>query len=512
MEGLSKLLLLPLLATGLSSCSFFVTASFGASTAEDLYLGEVFVPEFEGNVAVAYTGDAVKPYGAGFLAVKAGEATVTLSSGNKTSDIVLTVTENPSPELSFALPEGLQVLSTDAVYVSEGTAADTEIRILEGENRIAFEGFTAEGVDMGTVKAVAYYDGMLSNVSEIEVLPFSTTPDSLEISAPGLLEVGGTYRVETEVHPSADRFRVNYEVVSGGEYLTVSEDGTLSPVAEGKASVRARVGSLYSNTLYLEIAEGEDPYEGVSASEFYRDYEPSTSYEDTFYRTRHGFMSGSIELPRYGAPETSAYQPSQNGTLLRNTSDTYGDGELSYTVLDAYGEEAYTVYYGGGYVTPEEVGAYILAFGEVPANYVSDKSVDRDDPRWELWDEYLRLNNSYFSGDITEYPHEPALPDAAGNGGNISYYEIDIGGSSYNRGYATGFTRGTLRIVYSRYLNGKEIADQGDRYVFYTYDHYADFQEFLNYEGGWGKRFGSSGGTTAPTAYPETIKADFSAL
>ena len=27
--------------------------------------------------------------------------------------------------------------------------------------------------------------------------------------------------------------------------------------------------------------------------------------------------------------------------------------------------------------------------------------------------------------------------------------------------------------------------------MFYTYNHYNDFQEYLNYEGGWGEMFGN---------------------
>lgn len=48
------------------------------------------------------------------------------------------------------------------------------------------------------------------------------------------------------------------------------------------------------------------------------------------------------------------------------------------------------------------------------------------------------------------------------------------------------------RIVYSRYYaDGTPITDLNDRYVFYTYNHYNDFQEYLNYEGGWGEMFGN---------------------
>ena len=37
----------------------------------------------------------------------------------------------------------------------------------------------------------------------------------------------------------------------------------------------------------------------------------------------------------------------------------------------------------------------------------------------------------------------------------------------------------------------KSITKIDDRYVFYTYNHYNDFQEYLNYHDGWGVRFGN---------------------
>jgi hypothetical protein len=38
--------------------------------------------------------------------------------------------------------------------------------------------------------------------------------------------------------------------------------------------------------------------------------------------------------------------------------------------------------------------------------------------------------------------------------------------------------------------------------VFYTYNHYNDFQEYLNYYGGWGEMFGNvTGGGTLSSKY-----------
>ena len=55
------------------------------------------------------------------------------------------------------------------------------------------------------------------------------------------------------------------------------------------------------------------------------------------------------------------------------------------------------------------------------------------------------------------------------------------------------------------------MIEVNETYLFYTYNHYNDFQEYLNYEGGWGEMFGNvtGGGTLSsksdynPTPYVE---------
>ena len=160
---------------------------------------------------------------------------------------------------------------------------------------------------------------------------------------------------------------------------------------------------------------------------------------------------------------------------------------------------------------------------------------DKDaEPYNSNWGEYLRVNNTDFSGDTDKYPYEPVLPRIYGCDGDLVYYEIDIGTTGtdcdpdfpdriYNDGYT--ITRGAARIVYSRYyaddtpytmLDNEPITNLDDRYVFYTYNHYNDFQEYLNYYNGWGEMFGNitGGGTISskvdynPTPYVETYRKD----
>lgn len=88
--------------------------------------------------------------------------------------------------------------------------------------------------------------------------------------------------------------------------------------------------------------------------------------------------------------------------------------------------------------------------------------------------------------------------------------------SIYNDG--RHIDRGAARMVYTRYkmVDGvKEEVPLVERHVFYTYNHYNDFQEYLNYYEGWGQMFGnvSGGGVLSskddynPTAYPEVVRS-----
>ncbi len=244
------------------------------------------------------------------------------------------------------------------------------------------------------------------------------------------------------------------------------------------------------------IVPTEDPYEGMSESEFYKNYTVATSYEDAMYRTEHGFMSGVLEVPE-DKPTIAAYRPKLEGKYVKNIDMNYTKDGKGYIVTDGYGRRVLTVWRGAAYITLEEVAAHMYAFGELPANYTSKKS---GKPSSSIWGEYLRLNHSYFSGDTYKYPYEPELPDISGCGGRLQYYEMDIGTTgTHTDGYAskiynngTKITRGAARIVYARDdKNRNGVFEEGEIYLFYTYNHYNDFQEYLNYFGGWGEMFGN---------------------
>lgn len=265
-----------------------------------------------------------------------------------------------------------------------------------------------------------------------------------------------------------------------------------------------------------------DPYVGISKEQFYADYTVACCRKNALFRSKHGFLSGSLEVPGQYAVD-AAYRPMKGNSYIRNADSLYLDDGNTYVVVDGYGNEVMRIYRGGGYITLEEVAAYMYAFGgssdDLPANYTSKK---KPSPSTSIWGEYLRANHSSFKGNTDKYPYEPELPDISGCGGDLSYYEMDIGttgtvtpghtGRLYNNG--SSITRGAARLVYARQdLNGNGVYENNEIYVFYTHNHYNDFREYLNYYGGWGEMFGNvTGGGTfdsktnyKPTPYVPTV-------
>lgn len=269
----------------------------------------------------------------------------------------------------------------------------------------------------------------------------------------------------------------------------------------------------------------EDPYINISKSEFYANYTVACCNTDAKNRSKHGLLSGSLAVPGQYAIEVDN-RPQNNGKFIRNTATMYIDDGNTYIVTDADGREVMRIHKAGGYITLEEVAAYMYAFGgsgQIPANYISKK---KGNPSSSIWGEYLRVNHSYFIGDTDKYPYEPELPNISGCGGDLRYYEMDIGTTgTVTPGYAakpyiqgSKINRGAARIVYARQdLNGNGVYENNEVYVFYTHNHYNDFREYLNYYGGWGQMFGNvTGGgeysseyNANPTPYVTTGYADF---
>ena len=334
------------------------------------------------------------------------------------------------------------------------------------------------------------------------------------------LEVGNTLQFRLNV---SDEYAKEVTWSSSSDSVTVDQSGLVTAIREGKAAVTATY-KTHSASALVEVIAPSTAYDDAEKAAFYANYTVADSPEEALERSSLGLMSGELTVPDQ-APVLAEFQPKSGDRFIRNR-DAYYLNENTYLVVDAYGEVAFAVYRGGAYITLEEVAAYVFAFGEVPANYVEGKNAE---PEESIWGEYLRLNHSAFSGDTQKYPYEPVLPDISGCGGELYYYEIDIGTTGtdcdprylakiYNDGQT--ITRGAARIVYTRYdKNRNKIIDPDEKYLFYTYNHYNDFQEYLNYEGGWGEIFGNAtgGGSLSsktdynPTPYVPTVRGSLRA-
>ena len=319
------------------------------------------------------------------------------------------------------------------------------------------------------------------------------------------MSVGDTLQLEIE----EEGIRVTWS--ASNDAVSVDKNGLVTALHEGKAAVSATCGDK-SDKIMIEVGAKKITVDPET-------HKPAQSRDEALERADKGIPAGTATVPDQ-APVLSEYRPMKDGKYILNTESNFID-ENTYVVTDAYGNEVFRIYRGGGYIALEEVAAYVYAFGDVPANYIEGKNME---PENSIWGEFLRLNHTKFSGNTTKYPYEPKLPNISGCGGKLQYYEIDVGttGTDCDEGYIVktyndgqSITRGAARIVYGKYdLNGNGIYEFGEQHVFYTYNHYNDFQEYLNYYGGWGEMFGNitGGGELSskknynPSPYVEVVR------
>lgn len=351
-------------------------------------------------------------------------------------------------------------------------------------------------------------DSSISSIPEDFQLEIKADKTSLYIGEQATLSCDATFG------------ELTYEVISGNGSIFTN---LLQAKDEGEIKVQAHLYEFTSNILSFQVTRmDKDPYENVDLTSFYENYKPAVCNDDAYYRSLHYLPSGDIVVPDQ-APSLASNQPKENGKFLKNISTYYFDNNNSYNIVNEKGEVVNTVYQAGAYITLEEVAGYIYAFNNIPKNYTSGKGTK---PSASQWGKYLRVNHSSFSGDTSRYPYEPVLPNISGCGGTYQYYELDIGTTGtdcdpsylpniYNDG--SRIDRGAARIVYARFdKDGKSIAFS-DKHLFYTYNHYNDFQEYLNYQGGWGEIFGNitGGGKISsktdchPTSYVEVQNKHF---
>lgn len=249
--------------------------------------------------------------------------------------------------------------------------------------------------------------------------------------------------------------------------------------------------------IFYEADTRRDIYTNTTKEQFYSNYSIASSYEEAYFRTRHNFMSGDITNQGYLAPSGKVMT---NGSAVRCTTAIYildYQGNYLGYIPNNYNGDNRVIWYGGAYISFDDVAAYLYAFGEVPANSNYDKGTSGRKQSIAAWGKYGRVNIGEFYANTSKYPFQPNMPrsnsqkytetDFGTQGGYRNYNTIT--GTSYSQSvYNNGssISRGAARFCF---VSNKKNVDQ--RYVFYTYNHYNDFQEYLNYDGGFGVRFGN---------------------
>ncbi|MDY4937372.1 MAG: Ig-like domain-containing protein [Candidatus Onthovivens sp.] len=400
-----------------------------------------------------------------------------------------------------------------SVYPINANNYQIEYEITSGQNLITIENNKIYTLKSGDVILVAKANDVISNEISLNIYDFN-----VELSK-------SVAKVNEKIYLSIDdnfkKYSFGIETNNNGIISLGVENNSFYIVGNEVGEVRVKLcdyfNEIYSNYFDIKIVN-EESYEDIPKDEFYKNYVRATSNEDAKKRSEAYLMSGNLEVDDQ-VPIISNYQKVEDGKLVHNNNYYYKD-ENTYVAVDCYGNEVFEVYKDGAYITLEEVAAYIYAFGDVPTNYYENR-YNYPYPSESPWGEYLRLNNNEFSGDTDKFPYEPILPRISGCGGDLIYYEVDIGTTGtdcdprypseiYNDGYS--ITRGAARIVYSRYYesDGSLITSLEDRYVFYTYNHYNDFQEYLNYQNGWGEMFGNiTGGGDISSYDPNFPPTDY---
>lgn len=141
------------------------------------------------------------------------------------------------------------------------------------------------------------------------------------------------------------------------------------------------------------------------------------------------------------------------------------------------------LYENESYIELEDVAAYLQFFDHMPSNYVDNVRLVASD------NDYV-----YYGGEFQN--REGYLPSG------YSYTEMDI-----RAGYTIGgsVSRGAQRIVFGERNGNIEK-------VFYTADHYEDFQEYLGYENGWSYEFGANGIDYVPPVTGDCVYVDGEAV
>lgn len=234
-------------------------------------------------------------------------------------------------------------------------------------------------------------------------------------------------------------------------------------------------------------------------------------------------LAGDRQEMDYIPSSATANPQNAEGIYYRLSTMNYGDNGNSFRINMIDGTEGPVIFKGGAYTNIEDIAAYITAFGDNPPNARFTKS-NKSNALYN-WGSIARINYDFYSNDNSPkkfnyetecYTHSQYFAKTPSpNNYWYHYFESDVGATNWNdepyqrgayenslRPYNNGeqITRGALRFVWTYNWTNVEhgeilkgtIDESYERNVYYTTTHYNDFQQYLNYYGGWAQRVGNT--------------------
>ncbi|MCQ2771554.1 MAG: hypothetical protein MJ236_07160 [Clostridia bacterium] len=223
-----------------------------------------------------------------------------------------------------------------------------------------------------------------------------------------------------------------------------------------------------------------EPEQGDSPNTLYDVYGTSSSTTTGNAPTRTYTTSRMTYVNRASEPSNYACVYNSNGNIIR-----YLKKGVYYTSLD-------------------DIASYILAFKELPANYLIGRNASKATAYNNYGQEYSRIAPGFYGLDYSgssfdgkdNYPYSTLPKSTDGN-----YFELDIGytwtdeeGNVINYAGSTSYNRGPLRLIV--YFEGVRASGEdlntshyndSNPVIFFTPDHYQTCYEYGNFYGAWSK-------------------------
>lgn len=301
--------------------------------------------------------------------------------------------------------------------------------------------------------------------------------------------------------------------------LTISWNSKPSPNIQ-KAKRVVDVVSADKNKVETSITTVSTNF---SNSAYWQSLGYAINYDDAMNRTNNKAQSGSNKETDYIPSSATSNPQNSDGIYYRVSTMNYGDNGNSFRINTLDGSEGPVIYKEAAYTNIEDIAAYVVAFGDVPPNMQFLKN--QGSSAINNWGENGRVNYTYYSNDNSSgnYRYETEClthsqyfsKSSSSDEYWYHYFESDVGATLFNdepyqrttysgslRPYNDGYkiTRGALRFVWTKgwtnsehgkYIAG-EIEESYERNIYYTSNHYNDFQQYLNYYGGWSGRVGNT--------------------